>query len=1116
MSMGDMPLSLRAMLVGHAFLTFFRSLLWIVESEEEMYATVDALHCFVEKHSVYEYPTPDFRPYQDVSPSKEVVAKRVSVLERLLEGIPTIIVAPGDATLLHTIPPDDFNKIKFKISEGDYIDRDEIVARLVHMGYARTPLVDGMGQFSIRGFVVDIYSPGMESPVRLEMFGDEVERMNLFDMATQRSRSGLKSATILPASEIILDKEHIRNARPSLRRVREPLMPSMLKDLEQGIHSPGIEQYLPYFYRIPGTLFDYLEKDYILISPDVNDLEVLSMNMLAKFEAEYSKARSRSDKPIDPHLVVLSWKGFKERCLEKTYFRVSTSIGAEDKSAKGLVFHGVSPGFSGSEETRIENAISYVSGLVERGTSVVLVCASHALCKRLGTAFGIKGLKVEKITPPLPHTWEPGKGIVYMMQGETGPGFILPDDGIALISSRDILREERQRRPRARGIPIVNPFTQLNVGDAVVHRDHGIGIFKGVRRLELGGLSSDFVLLEYNGGDKLYVPVYRLGLLQRYIGDPDSVIIDRLGGTRWKTAKRKARKNAEKLASELLGIYAKRASTPGFSFRIDEELVRDFSSGFVYEETEDQLKTIEQVYDDMSSSTPMDRLVCGDVGYGKTEVALRASFVAVMQAKQVAVLVPTTILAHQHLVTFRERFNAWPVRVEVLTSSVNSRANRSLIEDVRKGRVDILVGTHGLLSEKIKFKDLGLLIVDEEHRFGVRHKERIKKMRAEVDVLTLSATPIPRTLHMAISGIRDLSVIETAPAERKSVETTIARFDDDIIRQALEREISRGGQAFFVHNRVLNIDAMAQYVKQLVPRARVGVAHGQLPRKDLDRVMSRFIDRDINVLVCSAIIGSGLDIPNANTIIINRADRFGMADLYQLRGRVGRSRLKGYALLLIPALGRITNEARKRLSAIKEYTGLGAGFQMALKDMEIRGAGEILGSAQWGSITAIGFELYQEMLRDAVMRLKGQPVKKEKEPEIRLDIDAFIPNSYCPDQHLRLGIYKRLSMAGREDIDDMEEELRDMYGPIPGPMLNLLGITRIRVMMKQLGIRKLESTNKSLRLWVDDDTIINRDNLARLVLDRRCRIYPRGILEIGYDDKDILVEEILGILGTLA
>ena len=1115
-SLGDMPISLRAMLLGYAFLDTGRTLLWVVDNEEEMYAAMDSLYCFVGRDVVQEYPSLDFRPYQDVSPSKEVVAKRIAVLERLVKHEATLIVSPVDALLPHTIPPEDFRECMLEISEGDYLDRDEMARRLVHMGYSRTPLVDGIGQFSIRGFVVDIYSPGMQSPVRLEMFGDEVERMTSFDLSTQRSRAELKTTKVLPASEIIMDKEHIRNAKPRLRRIKEPLMPSMLKDIEQGIYSPGIEMYLPYFYQRPATFFDYLNDDCIIASPDDHDLKALWSDMFNRLKAEYSKARSRTQEPIDPRSVVLSWETLEDRCLNNEIFHISTSIAAGNRAVKPPVFYGVSPGLAGSPKSRLERALSYIYGLMDKGMHVFVVGESRDLYERLIHAFDSKGMRVKRIATPLLSNEGPVHGIVYVTEGSIGHGFILPDAGIAFISSRDIFGEVRHRKPRPKGIPVVNPFTQLNLGDAVVHRDHGIGIFRGVKRLELGGLSSDFVLLEYTGGDKLYVPVYRLGLLQRYIGDPDSVIIDRLGGTRWKNAKNRARKNAEKLAGELLEIYAKRASTPGFSFRIDEELVRDFASGFIYDETDDQLKTIEQVYDDMSSSMPMDRLVCGDVGYGKTEVALRASFVAVMQGKQVAILVPTTILAHQHLMTFRERFNAWPVRVEALTSSMGSRSNRSLIEDVGKGRVDILIGTHALLSERLRFKDLGLLVVDEEHRFGVRHKERIKKMRSEVDVLTLSATPIPRTLHMAISGIRDLSVIETPPAERKSIETTIARFDDDIIKQAIEREISRGGQVFFVHNRVFNIDSMAQYVRQLVPGARVGVAHGQMLRNDLNRVMSRFIDRDINVLVCSAIIGSGLDIPNANTIIVNRADRFGMADLYQLRGRVGRSKLKGYALLLIPALARITEDARKRLAAIKEYGSLGAGFQMALKDMEIRGVGEILGSAQWGSVTAIGFELYQEMLRDAVMRLKGKPVRKEKEPEIRLDIDAYIPDSYCPDQHLRLGLYKRLSIAESEDVDVIEEELRDMYGPIPGPMVNLLGIARIRVMMKQLGIRKLESLNKSLRLWVDDDTIVDREKLVRVILDRRGKIDPRGIIEMGCDDKDVLLDEILDILSTLA
>ncbi|MEA3221573.1 MAG: transcription-repair coupling factor, partial [Thermodesulfobacteriota bacterium] len=605
---------------------------------------------------------------------------------------------------------------------------------------------------------------------------------------------------------------------------------------------------------------------------------------------------------------------------------------------------------------------------------------------------------------------------------------------------------------------------------------------------------------------------------QRYIGDEDSFPLDRLGGSRWSRAKKKARASIEKLSKELLDIYAKRAASSGFSFGANPVDVHEFESSFPYEETEDQVKAIEDVYEDMESKRVMDRLICGDVGYGKTEVALRASFKTVMSGKQVALLVPTTLLASQHLTTFRQRFDPWPVRVEAITSFATSAKNKHILEDLRDGKVDIIIGTHSILSDRVKFNDLGLLIVDEEHRFGVAHKERIKAMRSKIDILTLSATPIPRTLNMAISGIRDLSIIETPPLNRKSIETLILRFDDDIISQAIDRELARGGQVFFVHNRVSNIDAIAGYIKTICPGARVGVAHGQMSRRELGVVMREFIERRLNVLVSSAIIGSGIDIVNANTMIINRADRFGMADLYQLRGRVGRSKQKGYALLLIPAVGSITKDARKRLSAMKEYESLGAGFQMALRDLEIRGTGEILGSAQWGHIAAIGYELYQQMLKQAVDSLQGKEVTKEIEPEIKIGVDAYIPEEYCPDQHLRLGLYKRLSTANKDDISQITEEILDMYGPIPKPTKTLLAVSEIRDTMKRLRIRKIERADKELSLYIGHDTTISSEGLVRLrriVSKSKGRFYQNGTVVITIEGKDIL-NEIFSIIYSLS
>lgn len=1120
-SIGTLPPSLRAMAVAGVFNSKKCSILWIVQDIDEMYRTLDDLSLFVDAKDVCGFIPYDIRPYQDDSPSKGVLSQRISVLYRLLQKEPLVVVAPIDAIAVSTTGRQDFMNSIIELKVNTELNRDKFAKRLVCMGYASSPLIDDIGQFSIRGFVMDIYSPGMKSPIRLDMFGDVIERIREFDISTQRSKHELSYVNVLPCSEVLLDKDHIKQARPRLKRLKDPNAKFIIHDIEQKIHIPGIETYIPFFYESPSSIFDYIPGDTIVVSPDDKAMESLWNNLYQVFSQAYQKSVSNGRCLPGPEEIMVNSDIFA-RIQERSKCHISTSLGGDGLKIK---YHSITISMQGDYETRIDKAISSISDLLMDGMDVFVVVDTDLQADRLSFILNERGLSPKPITGSIldyvfAQPEAGGKSLgggLYVIIGTISSGFILPDAGVAIVAGSLIIGGPRQKRPKAKGIPISDPFGQLNLGDAVVHRDHGIGIFRGVQRLDIEGSKGDFILLEYLGDDKLYIPVYRMSLLQRYIGDQECISIDKLGGLRWSRSKRKARASIERLAKELIEIYAKRASKPGFSFRASSNWLNEFESSFPYEETEDQIKAIEDVYADMGSKNPMDRLICGDVGYGKTEVALRASFIAVMSGKQVALLVPTTLLASQHLATFRARFEPWPVSVEAITSFATSKKNRHVLEELKQGKVDIIIGTHALLSDRVKFNDLGLLIVDEEHRFGVAHKERIKAMRSEIDILTLSATPIPRTLNMALSGIRDLSIIETPPLNRKSIETLILRFDDDIISQAINRELARGGQVFFVHNQVSNMDAMAEYIRTICPGARVGVAHGQMPRKELERVMRDFIERRLNVLVSSAIIGSGIDIATANTIIINRADKFGMADLYQLRGRVGRSKQKGYALLLIPAVGQITDDARKRLSAMKEYESLGAGFHMALRDMEIRGTGEILGSAQWGHIAAIGYELYQQMLKEAVDRLQGKPIRKEIEPEIAIGLDAYIPEEYCPDQHLRLGLYKRLSIADKNDINQIREELLDMYGPIPEPTKTLLEVSEIRDIMKKLRIKKLERTDNKLRLYIRRDTTVSTEKLVRLgqmTSKRESRIYTNGAVEIPINGREIL-NEIFSIIYSL-
>ena len=1109
-STGSLVLPLKALIIASVFSKKPGTILWIVRDTDEMYQAQEDLTDFLDTAYVHTYYPADVRPYQDDSPSREIVAHRIAVLYHLIKGDPAVIIAPFSAILPHVIARDDLLDAAVNLRVDTDIDRDELALRLLHMGYTREALIDDVGQFSMRGSVIDIFSPGMEDPVRLDLFGDSISSIKSFNVGTQRSKKNINTAVILPASEIVLDTHHVKNARPALRRMKDPSMRYLISDMEQGIYTPGLEQYLPLFYDKPASIFDYLKPDTILASPDKLSLADLFDEEYARYAHAYERSVENEKKYLPPgHLVI----GKKDifTALDKAEHHISTSLGTPGEEVEYKHLPIALYANQGSDAV-----FEYIASLTDDGFDVFVFASTQMLLERLEYAFKKRGIEPEITSGSSILTRSGWNARLHLIERSISTGFILPSLGIALVCADEAFGAKKRRRKVSTGLPLVNPFTQLNVGDAVVHRDNGIGIFKGVVRLDLEGFKSDFILLEYLGGDKLYVPVYKLSLLQRYIGEVDHFIIDKLGGTRWTKAKNRAKESVAKLAGELLDIYAKRQSSRGTSFDTSSGFVQEFEDTFPFDETDDQLKAVEDMYADMASHRSMDRLVCGDVGYGKTEVALRAAYVAAMAGKQVAILVPTTLLARQHLKTFQQRFEKWPVRIEAVSSFSSSKSNKEIFIDLEKGTVDIIIGTHALLSDKVKFRDLGLMVIDEEHRFGVKHKELIKAKRAEVEILTLTATPIPRTLNMAISGIRDLSVIETPPAERKSIDTMISRFDEEEIQQAIQKELMRGGQAFFVHNQVSNIDAMAGHIQSLVPQARVGVAHGQMSRTQLERIMGNFLDRSVNVLVTSAIISSGIDIPSANTIIINRADKFGLADLYQLRGRVGRSKIRGIALLLIPAAGQITKDAQKRLAAIKEYESLGAGFQMALRDMEIRGVGDILGKAQWGQVTAIGYELYQQMLAEAVGKLQGKEEVSEIDPEIRIGLDAYIPEEYCPDQHLRLGLYKRLFSANAEELPGIGEEISDLYGEVPAPVKTLMSIAEIRDIMKKIRLKKLERQDNSLRLYLARDSKVNLEKLIELVTDKNGRIYQEGIAEIPIGAADDVQNEMRDILYSIA
>jgi transcription-repair coupling factor (superfamily II helicase) len=1108
-SVGTLSPPLRSLVIASAYKKHHKTILWIVENTDEMYQAQEDLSSFLDESCVHIFYPADVRPYQDDSPSKEIVSQRISVLYHLMKGAPIIVIAPLSAVISHVIPKDELAQAVKNLTVEKDIDRDELAGEFIHMGYSREALIDDVGQFSVRGSVIDIFSPGMKDPVRLDLFGDTITSIKTFNVGTQRSKKNINRADILPAREILLGIYHVKNARPILRRMKNSSIQYLISDIEQGIYTPGIETYLPLFYESPASICDYLPAEAIIAGPDRLSLGSLWDEEFNMYSHAYERAKENKEKYLSPEELIIG-KDKITASFEKTSHHICTSLSSPGGH---LEFQSISGGsYTGQSSDAV---FDHITSFKNDGMDVFVFASTGMLFERLEYAFSQRNIQPHVISCQSVLAKTGWGGNLHLIEGIISEGFVLPSMGVALISADQAFGAKKHRRKKAEGLPLLNPFTQLNVGDAVVHRDNGIGIFKGVVRLDLEGFKSDFILLEYLGGDKLYVPVYRLSLLQRYIGEVDNFIIDKLGGTRWTRAKTRAKESVAMLANELLAIYAKREEGRGYSFDTFSSFIQEFEDTFPYVETDDQLKAVEDMYSDMSSHRPMDRLICGDVGYGKTEVALRAAFVAVMGGKQAAILVPTTLLARQHLNTFRERFEKWPIRIEAVSGFSTSKKNKEFLQALKEGKVDIIIGTHALLADKVEYHNLGLLVVDEEHRFGVKHKERIKAKRAEVEILTLTATPIPRTLNMAISGIRDLSVIETPPAERKSIETMISRFDDEAIQQAIQRELLRGGQIFFVHNQVSTIDSMAQHIRLLVPQARAGVAHGQMSRAQLERIMGKFLDRSVNVLVTSAIISSGIDIPTANTIIINRADKFGLADLYQLRGRVGRSKLKGFALLLIPSAGQITKDARKRLAAIKEYESLGAGFQMALRDMEIRGVGDILGKSQWGHVSAIGYELYQQMLSDEVEKLQGRAVVPEIDPEIKIGLDAYIPEEYCPDQHLRLGLYKKLFSADIDELPAIREEISDLYGEIPGPVRILISIAEIRDIMKKIRLKKMERRDNRLRLYLGRDSKVNLEKLIDIVTNKDGRIYPEGIAEIPIGAENVQ-NEMRDILYSIA
>ncbi|PLX88047.1 MAG: transcription-repair coupling factor [Desulfuromonas sp.] len=1070
-------------------------------------------------------PNWELSPYDPLTPHPELEATRVSTLAALARGDLKALVVPVRALMQKMIPRQVLENIALELIVEEEYPHAQLIEALLQLGYQPVPLVEERGCFAVRGDIIDLFPPDAEQPLRLDFYGDWIEKIHPFDPLSQRSVEGnINRITLIPSKEMILHGPCLETFAQRLKeRCDELSLPrtereAIMEEVREGILAPGRHFLLPFNYPALDALFTYLDRHrWVLLDPPAIEQAIDLMHREvrdgeARMHDQQLPHAARRELFLDPSELqpLLNSAGRIEISQlrvfqlddERERFHFNCLGNAELRAHPGDGQDGLEPLVDKLRQAEIDN------------WRILLVCHRYSQAERLQELLAAHDIKLN-INPALRlNNLHPG--YPQLTVGELSSGFCLPEEKLLLISEEEIFgkRSHRQKKTGQQRVrKLMSSLAELRNGDYIVHTDHGIGKYLGLTHLTTGPIEGDFLHLQYAGGDKLYLPIDRIEKVQKYVGGEGSTPkLDKMGGQGWEKARLKARAAVEELARQLLDLYAKRELRKGFAFSPPDQLYREFEATFPHEETEDQLAAIEDTLRDMQSAKPMDRLICGDVGYGKTEVALRAAVKAVLDNKQVAVLVPTTVLARQHWESFKQRLTDLPVRVEMISRFRSPAQNKKTLGAAAEGKIDILIGTHRILQRDVCFKDLGLLIVDEEQRFGVSHKEKLKQLRAEVDILTLTATPIPRTLHMSLAGMRDLSVIETAPIDRLAIRTYVTRFDEELLRQAILRELRRGGQVYFVHNRVQTIDAMAEQLKALVPEASIAVGHVQMAEKELEQVMLDFIDGKSNLLLASTIIENGLDIPRANTIIVNRSDCFGLSQLYQLRGRVGRSDRRAYAYLLIPGEASLTKEARERLKILQELTELGAGFRIASHDLELRGAGDPLGSKQSGPIAAIGFELYTELLEEAVDRLRGKEREEKIDPEIRLGLSAFLPESYLPDPNQRLQFYQRMAAAEEEsDLLDLTEELRDRYGELPAAAELLLGTMKLRILLKRLQIELMEYDGHRLSLLFHANTGVSVERIREL-LTSQPRRYGfstdyRMTIDIGrWRERELLVQ----------
>lgn len=1043
---------------------------------------------------ILSFPDWETLPYDTFSPYQDIISERLATLNRLPQLERGILILPV-STLMHRIAPREYIEGNSLILDlGDSLELEMMRRRLENSGYRCVSQVIEHGEFAVRGSLLDLFPMGSDRPYRIELFDDEVESIRTFDPESQRSAEKVGQIRLLPAREFPLHEEAIKHFREAYRGQFEgdPQQSIVYRDVSNALAPPGIEYYLPLFFPATATLLDYLPQNTALFS--IEGVDEAAEAFYRECQERYQLAQYHTEHPpLPPKRVFLDVPELF--ALLKAFPRYELQHFELHDSRHGDNFATAMP-----PALTLEARSAHPSAALHRFTESFngrILFAAESAGRRETLLQTLRGIDIHP--KPVEH-WQEFQGSDTNVGITVAPleqGLLLSDPPLAVIAETQLYGEQvMQRRRRRKGRKtdpeaMVRNLAELEIGAAVVHEDHGVGRYLGLQKLTVGDTEAEFLTLEYAGGDKLYVPVASLHLISRYsAGGAEHIPLHKLGSGQWEKAKRRASEKIRDVAAELLEIYAKREARQGYSYPFDEAQYAAFAAAFPFEETPDQQDAIDAVLVDMRSPKPMDRLICGDVGFGKTEVAMRAAFLSVMGGRQVAVLVPTTLLAEQHTENFRDRFADWPVRIESLSRFRSSKEQEQVIRDLEEGAVDIVIGTHKLLQEGIRYKQLGLVIIDEEHRFGVRQKDRFKALRAEVDVLTLTATPIPRTLNMAMGGIRDLSIIASPPARRLAIKTFVQEWNPELIREACQREIKRGGQVYFLHNEVESIERMAREMEELLPEATIRVAHGQMRERELERVMSDFYHQRFNLLVCTTIIETGIDVPSANTIIMNRADRLGLAQLYQLRGRVGRSHHRAYAYLLVPSRRNMTKDAVKRLEAIEAIEELGTGFTLATHDLEIRGAGELLGEDQSGQMHEIGFSLYTELLERAVASLKGGREPELEKPllhgtEIDLGVPALIPDDYLPDVHSRLQLYKRIANAGTiEELEELQVEMIDRFGLLPQPCKNLFMVTELKLKATPLGITKIELGAQGGRISFTPEPNIDPMKLIGLIQTR--------------------------------